>query len=162
MNIRLETPKDYREVENLTREAFWNVYRPGCTEHYVLNQYRANPDFIPELDLVMEMDDKIIGLTARPAVKRTVLYLLFALMLVNCSQQRQSQAGEAKILFEIRPEVNYVTHLYTLAGLGFSDEEYTTEYGNTLSKAAVDTLQKYKDYLTFGQGEGGDCCPYYR
>ena len=39
MLIRLETPKDYREVENLTREAFWNVYRPGCTEHYVLNQY---------------------------------------------------------------------------------------------------------------------------
>ena len=61
MNIRLETLKDYREVENLTRETFWNVYRPGCTEHYVLNQYRANPDFIPELDLVMEMDGKIIG-----------------------------------------------------------------------------------------------------
>ena len=46
MNIRLEQPKDYREVENLTREAFWNVYHPGCTEHYVLNQYRTNPDFI--------------------------------------------------------------------------------------------------------------------
>ena len=72
MIIRLEQPKDYREVENLTREAFWNVYRPGCTEHYVLNQYRTNPDFIPELDFVMErlrvgdgtsgMDsDKIIG-----------------------------------------------------------------------------------------------------
>ena len=61
MNIRLEQPKDYREVENLTREAFWNVYRPGCTEHYVLNQYRNNPDFIPELDFVMEEDDKIIG-----------------------------------------------------------------------------------------------------
>ena len=61
MNIRLEQPKDYREVENLTREAFWNVYRPGCTEHYVLNQYRTNPDFIPELDLVMEEDGKIIG-----------------------------------------------------------------------------------------------------
>ncbi len=54
MNIRLEKPQDYREVEHLTREAFWNVYRPGCTEHYVLNQYRANPDFIPELDFVME------------------------------------------------------------------------------------------------------------
>ena len=54
MIIRLEQPKDYREVENLTREAFWNVYRPGCTEHYVLNQYRTNPDFIPELGLVME------------------------------------------------------------------------------------------------------------
>jgi len=61
MNIRLEQPKDYREVENLTREAFWNVYRPGCTEHYVLNQYRTNPDFIPELDLVMEVDSRIIG-----------------------------------------------------------------------------------------------------
>ncbi len=61
MNIRLEETKDYREVENLTREAFWNVYRPGCTEHYVLNQYRTNPDFIPELDFVMEDSDKIIG-----------------------------------------------------------------------------------------------------
>ena len=61
MNIRLETPQDYREVENLTREAFWNVYRPGCTEHYVLNRFRNNPDFIPELDFVMELDGKIIG-----------------------------------------------------------------------------------------------------
>ncbi|MGM9760801.1 MAG: GNAT family N-acetyltransferase [Parabacteroides sp.] len=61
MNIRLETKADYAEVEHLTREAFWNVYRPGCTEHYVLNQYRANPDFIPELDFVLEEDGKIIG-----------------------------------------------------------------------------------------------------
>ena len=59
--IRLELPKDWREVENLTREAFWNVYRPGCQEHYVLNQYRKNPDFIPELDLVMEEEGRIIG-----------------------------------------------------------------------------------------------------
>ena len=62
MNIRLEKPEDYREVENLTREAFWNVYAPGCVEHYVLNQYRNNPDFIPELDFVLESDGgKIIG-----------------------------------------------------------------------------------------------------
>ena len=61
MTIRLERPEDFREVENLTREAFWNVYRPGCTEHFVLNQYRNNPDFIPELDFVMEEDGKIIG-----------------------------------------------------------------------------------------------------
>lgn len=61
MNIRLETPADYREVENLTREAFWNVYRPGCTEHFVLHKYRSNPDFIPELDFVMEEDGHIIG-----------------------------------------------------------------------------------------------------
>ena len=61
MNIRLEEKKDWREVENLTREAFWNVYKPGCLEHYVLNRYRNNPDFIPELDYVMEEDGKIIG-----------------------------------------------------------------------------------------------------
>ncbi|MBR4778935.1 MAG: GNAT family N-acetyltransferase [Bacteroidaceae bacterium] len=54
MNIRLEQPQDYREVECLTREAFWNVYRPGCTEHYVLNRFRIRPEFIPELDFVME------------------------------------------------------------------------------------------------------------
>ena len=61
MNIRLERAEDYREVENLTREAFWNVYRPGCTEHYVLHQYRTNPDFVPELDFVMEEAGRIIG-----------------------------------------------------------------------------------------------------
>ena len=59
--IRNERANDYREVENLTREAFWNVYRPGCTEHYVLHEYRNNPDFIPELDFVMEKDGIIIG-----------------------------------------------------------------------------------------------------
>ena len=59
--IRLETPADYRAVEELTRESFWNVYRPGCTEHFVLNQYRSNPDFIPELDFVMEEDGRLIG-----------------------------------------------------------------------------------------------------
>lgn len=61
MTIRLEQPRDYREVENLTREAFWNVYAPGCVEHYVLHKYRSNPDFIPELDFVMEEDGKIVG-----------------------------------------------------------------------------------------------------
>ena len=60
MNIRSEHPKDYREVENLTREAFWNVYRPGCTEHYVLNQDRNNPDFIPELNFGVKEDGKIM------------------------------------------------------------------------------------------------------
>ena len=62
---------------------------------------------------------------------------------------------EVKILIEIRPEVNYVTHLYTLAELGFSDSTYAAKYGNTLPWTAIDTLQKYKEYLTFGQGEGG-------
>ncbi len=45
MNIRREEPKDYRESENVTREAFWNVYKPGCMEHYVLHTYRNRPEF---------------------------------------------------------------------------------------------------------------------
>lgn len=59
--IRLEGEADYRTTENLTRESFWNVYQPGCTEHYVLHCYRSNPDFIPELDFVMEREGIIIG-----------------------------------------------------------------------------------------------------
>lgn len=59
--IRLERKEEYRETENLVREAFWNVYRPGCLEHYVLNRLRVDKDFVPELDFVMEKDGKLIG-----------------------------------------------------------------------------------------------------
>ena len=59
--IRLERKEEYREVENLVREAFWNVYRPGCLEHYVLNQLRNDSDFVPELDFVMEKNGELIG-----------------------------------------------------------------------------------------------------
>lgn len=59
--IRLEEKKDYRAVENLVRESFWNVYRPGCSEHYVIHVLRDDPAFIPKLDFVMEQDGKLIG-----------------------------------------------------------------------------------------------------
>jgi len=59
--IRLERKEEYREVENLVREAFWNVYRPGCLEHYVLHMLRKDSAFVPELDFVMERDGQIIG-----------------------------------------------------------------------------------------------------
>lgn len=59
--IRLEKKEEYRQVENLVRESFWNVYRPGCLEHYVLHTLRDEPAFVPELDFVMEQDGKLIG-----------------------------------------------------------------------------------------------------
>lgn len=59
--IRNERQEEYRQVENLVRESFWNIYTPGCTEHYVLHCYRDNPDFIPQLDFVMEKEGKLIG-----------------------------------------------------------------------------------------------------
>lgn len=59
--IRLEQKADYRETEALVRTSFWDVYRPGCLEHYVLHCLRGNPDFVPELDFVMEREGVIIG-----------------------------------------------------------------------------------------------------
>lgn len=59
--IRLERKEEHRQVENLVREAFWNVYRPGCLEHYVLNQLRNDEAFVKELDFVMEKDGELIG-----------------------------------------------------------------------------------------------------
>ena len=59
--IRPERPEDYRAVENLVRESFWNVYRPGCSEHYVIHVLRDDPAFVKELDFVMEKDGKLIG-----------------------------------------------------------------------------------------------------
>lgn len=59
--IRPEKAEDYKEVENLVRESFWNVYRPGCSEHYVIHTLRNDPAFVKELDFVMEQNGKIIG-----------------------------------------------------------------------------------------------------
>ncbi len=59
--IRLEEKKDYKEVENLVRESFWNIYKPGCAEHYVIHVLRDDPAFVPELDFVMEQNGRLIG-----------------------------------------------------------------------------------------------------
>ena len=59
--IRLENREDYRSVENLVREAFWNVYRPGCSEHYVIHVLRDDPAFVKELDFVLEKNGELIG-----------------------------------------------------------------------------------------------------
>ena len=59
--IRPERPEDRREVEELIRESFWNVYRPGCSEHLVMHLLRDDPAFVRELDFVMELDGRLIG-----------------------------------------------------------------------------------------------------
>ena len=61
VTIRLETPNDHRATETLVREAFWNVYRPGCLEHFVLHVLRDDPAFVKELDFVMEKNGELIG-----------------------------------------------------------------------------------------------------
>lgn len=59
--FRLENKGDWKEVETLTREAFWNKYRPGCSEHYILHQFRNRPDFVKELDYIIEGDGRILA-----------------------------------------------------------------------------------------------------
>ena len=59
--IRLEKTEDYNKTENLVRESFWNVYRPGCSEHYVIHVLRDDPAFMKELDFVMEKNGRLIG-----------------------------------------------------------------------------------------------------
>ena len=59
--IQREEETDYRIVEEITREAFWNLNVPGCDEHYIVHILRDHPDFIPEMDYVAEVDNKIIG-----------------------------------------------------------------------------------------------------
>ena len=59
--IRNETEKDYQTVEEITRNAFYNLYVPGCVEHYLVRIMRGHEDFIPELDFVAELDGQVIG-----------------------------------------------------------------------------------------------------
>lgn len=61
IQIRREEAKDYQLVEDITRRAFYNLYVPGCAEHYLVHIMRSHPDFIPELDLVIELDGAVIG-----------------------------------------------------------------------------------------------------
>ena len=61
LNIRNERELDYQIVEDITRKAFYNVYVPGCMEHYLVHIMREHEDFIPELDFVIELDGQIVG-----------------------------------------------------------------------------------------------------
>lgn len=105
--IRNETPADYRAVENLTREAFWNVYRPGCLEHYILHTFRTDPAFVPELDLIMGKDGEIMGhvMYVRSAIKtddgRTIPVMTFGPISIAPQFKRQ---GYGKMLLDYSME----------------------------------------------------------
>jgi putative acetyltransferase len=71
LTLRVEAPADYRAVEELTREAFWNVHVPGCDEHYLVHLMREHSDFLPELSFVAELQGRIVGniMTTRSLLK---------------------------------------------------------------------------------------------
>ena len=102
-SIRVEEERDYSTVESLVRESFWNVYRPGCTEHYVLHHLRSNPDFIPELAFVMEADGKIIGqnvFVKAQITKNEVTAFPILTMGPICIANEYKRKGYGKILLD--------------------------------------------------------------
>lgn len=118
--IRFENKGEYREVENLIRESFWNVYRPGCSEHYVMHVLRDDPAFVKELDFVMEKDGSLIGqnmfmrtvinaddgrdvevltmgpICITPELKRKG----YGKKLLDCSLDKAAELGFGAVLFE--------------------------------------------------------------
>lgn len=105
--IRLERKEDRLAVENLVREAFWNIYRPGCLEHYVLHCMRNHPDFIPELNFVLEKDGKIIGqnVFVRAVIKAdNGIEIPIATMGPICIAPEFERQGYGKILLDYTME----------------------------------------------------------
>lgn len=118
--IRLEKEDDYREVEELVRKSFWNVYRTGCTEHFVLKKLREDSNFISELDFVMEKNGKIIGqnvfvkshidlddgsklpiMTMGPiCIANEYKRLGYGKMLLDCSIEKAKEYGCKALFFE--------------------------------------------------------------
>ena len=119
-SIRLEQKEDYGKVENLVRESFWNVYRPGCSEHFVIHVLRDDPAFVKDLDFVMEQDGELIGqnmfmrtvinaddgrdipvltmgpICITPALKRQG----YGKKLLDCSLEKAAFMGFGAVLFE--------------------------------------------------------------
>lgn len=136
--IRLERKEDYREVENLIREAFWNVYRPGCLEHYVINQLRNDPSFVKELDLVMEKGGKLIGQNVfmKAAIKaddgRDIPIMTMGPICISPEYKRQ---GYGKILLDYSLEkaaelgAGAVCFEGNIAFYGKSGFTFASEYG---------------------------------
>jgi len=132
--IRFENKGEYREVENLIRESFWNVYRPGCSEHYVIHVLRDDPAFVKELDFVMEKDGHLIGqnmfmrtvinaddgrdievltmgpICITPELKRRV----FGKKLLDFSLEKAAELGFGAVLFE--GNINF----YGKSGFGYA------------------------------------------
>lgn len=136
--IRVETPADYAEVSNLIRESFWNVYAPGCTEHYVTEHLRKSEGFIKELSFVMEKDGRIIGqnlffkaeITASDGTKLPVLT-----MGPICIANDLKRQGYGKILldysFEKAAELGFGAVFFegNIDFYGKSGCEYASKYG---------------------------------
>ena len=141
MHIRLEEEKDFRTVENLTREAFWNKYRPGCTEHYVLHRFRSRADFIKELDYVIEQDGQIVA------------------HITYCTAMLTPDSGPQREVITFGP----VSVLPAMQGMGLGTKliTYTLEKAAQMGYGAVAITGNPQYYHRFGFKSGAAHGVYY-
>lgn len=130
MIIRLEEEKDYFEVEQLTREAFWNVYREGCFEHLIIHNLRKSKSFVKELDYCIEVKNKIIA---------NIVYAKGNLKLENGKIREILIFGPVSVL----PE-------YQKKGYGKKLINYTIEKAKKLGYDAIVITGNPKYYKKFG------------
>lgn len=140
MKIRLERKKDYFEVENLTREAFWNVYRPGCFEHLVIHKLRDDEAFVKELDYVIEEDSKLVA---------NIVYAKGNIKLEDGSIKDALIFGPVSVLPEYQKKgyakklINYTLELASKMGYPFvlitGNPDYYKKYG-------FESASKYEIY----------------
>ena len=130
MRIRNEAPEDYRTVEEMIKRTFWNLYVPGCDEHYFAHQVRQSADFIPELDFVLEEDGRIIG---------HILYVNAKLL---------SADGEEKEILSFGPFT--IEPAYQRKGYGRKLLEHSLEAAKKMGYPAVAIFGNPENYACYG------------
>ncbi len=171
IKLRLEEEKDYRQVEEVTREAFWNVYALGCDEHLLVHRLREEKQFIKALDFVATHHDKIVG---------NIIYVEGKIITNNGKEHKVATFGPVSVLPEYQHKgigSALITHTAQLAKemgypaiLIYGEPEYYKRFGFKLSKeygitnqdgkypAAMQVWELYPDALKGIEGiydEGG-------
>lgn len=130
MTIRKEAEADYRRVEEITKKAFWNLYVPGCNEHYLVHIMRSHEDFLPELDLVVEVDGQIVG---------SIMYTKAKLV---------DEAGETKEILTFGP-ISILPE-FQRSGYGKKLMEYSFEQAKALGYDAIVIFGNPYNYVARG------------
>lgn len=130
IKIRNEEESDYKKVEEITRKAFWNLYIPGCIEHYLVHVMRPHKDFLPELDFVIEADDQVIG---------NIMYTKTKLI---------DESGEEKVILTFGPVC--ILPEYQRKGYGKKLMEYSFEKARTLGYDVIVIFGSPNNYVSLG------------
>ena len=130
ITIRNEEETDYESVEAITRKAFWNLYVPGCVEHYLVHVMRSHRDFVPELDLVIELDGEVIG---------NIMYTKTKLI---------DESGEVKDILTFGPVC--ILPEYQRKGFGKKLMEYSFEQAAALGYDVIVIFGNPNNYVSRG------------